>query len=60
MEEYLGIVPARGSVTRSVRLEIGLMDGFCIKSNGVEAVLTITSDKKVKRIEEYLSPQELG
>jgi len=60
LEEYLGIVPARGSVTRSVRLEIGLMDGFCIKSNGVEAVLTIISDKKVKRIEEYLSPQELG
>jgi len=43
-----------------VRLEIDFMDGLCARGDWVRAVLTIASDERVKRVEEYMRPEELG
>lgn len=58
LEEYLGTIPAHESVARSVRPEIGFMDGLCARSKGVKAILTLASDERVKRVEEYLGAEK--
>jgi len=59
LEEYLGTIPAHGSRTRSEKLEVGFWDGLCIKSNGVQFVLTISSTEKTKQISEFIPPEQL-
>ena len=59
LEEYLGTIPAQGSKTKSERLEVGFWDGLCIKSNGVQFVLTISSTEKNKQIRKFISSDQL-
>lgn len=50
-EMDLGTLQPSGTKTETFRLEVGLKDSICIKSNGVRVVFTITSRERTKKIE---------
>lgn len=50
-ELSIGTLEPTAVKTETYKLEVGLKDSICIKSNGVNVIFTITSREKTKKIE---------
>ncbi|MFO7966358.1 MAG: hypothetical protein R6U44_02035 [Archaeoglobaceae archaeon] len=50
-EFNLSLLKSNATKTEIFKLEVGLKDSICIKSNGVKVVFTVTSREKTKKIE---------
>lgn len=50
-EFNLDLLKSSNTKAEKFRLEVGLKDSICIKSNGLKVVFTITSQERTKKIE---------
>lgn len=54
--EYIGTLPAGQIETRTKEINVGILDGNCIRSNGARIVFTVTSTEKDKTLEQWYNP----